>query len=925
MNKQKIAVITENDGITTEVSKLINQYKYKIIYSLSSMENISQKTKEDLPDLFLIDLNFDNEMSSIEIAHQINSRYHIPIVYINDKGKDRIPSLIKTTNYYGIINLPANKCEFNFNVRIALNKHQSETKLMDNRKWISIILKNITDGIITTDRNGTINLINSKAEELISIKEENAVGKKINETLIVKEPKTGNLIQYPLDKVLKTPHKIEVASSVLLISQDGNESVINETAAPIKDKSGNINGTLIIIHDITQESKSQHALRESEKLHRITLNSISDALFITDNYGSFTYICPNAEVIFGHTEEEIQGFSNISSLLGNDVFDWKEFKKKKEITNIERKIKNKHGIHKTLLVNVKEVSIGEGTILYTCHDATELKQAQERISNLNRMYFLLSEVNETIVRIKDFHKLLEEVCRIISDKGSFMLAWVGIKDYKTSVVKPVVYSGADMSFLEGIRISSNESLPEGGGPTGKVIREGMHYISNNIDEDKRFDFWRDRIKDKGFHSSITIPLWVGKEVVGALNVYSSSRQFFNDEEIYLFDRLGEDISLALTTIEYERFMERERSIYGSESLNKEIAEDIKTNLLRQIEVIKPSEPVKTPPAIVKNESSIQNIITQNKKFKEQLSYLPEIATSDLTTLIYGESGTGKELVASAIKNLSRREDKPFLVVNCAALPDNLLESELFGYKKGAFTGAVSNKIGLFKSADEGTIFLDEIGDISMNMQVKILRTLQEKEIIPLGSVKKEKVDIRFICATNKDLKQMVSRGSFREDLYYRLNVVTVNIPPLRERLDDIPLLVNYFMRKYSRQMDKSISSISKQALDTLSSYHYPGNVRELENIIKHALLFCKSNEIQAENLPKYVLEPSQSTHIIEKTKSKKSSSQPKDTDLSPDEQMEKKTIIDKLNNHHWNIQQTANSMGIHRSTLWRKMKKYGIR
>ncbi len=925
MDKQKIGIISDKDELTKALSEELDSKSFQILFSENDATRALERIEKEKPNLFIVDLNIDYDISPIEITHKVNSKYQIPVVYINDKDKNNLPGLIKTTNYYGIITFPIDKCELNLILKTAQIKYQSEVKLKNNRKWISIILKSIADGIITTDKNGTVNFINSKAEKLLKIAEEHAVGKNIDKILILKEPKSANIIKYPLDKVLQTNKKIEVVSSSLLISSKGDESVINETIAPIKDNSGETIGTVAIIHDITEENKSQQALRESEKLHRITLNSISDAIFITNDRGSFTYICPNAEVIFGYTESEIQNFNNISKLLGNNVFDKKLLKKNKEITNIERKIINKHGKQKTILVNVKEVSIGEGTVLYTCHDATELKKAQERINLLNRMYFLLSEVNETIVRIKDFHKLLQEVCRIIVEKGSFNIAWVGIKDYKTAIVKPVAYSGIDGSFIQDLNISTDKKLPEGNGPTGKVIRSGKHYISNNIKEDIKFDYWRDVLNKRKFQSSITIPLWIGKEVVGALNVYSTQKDFFNDEEIYLFDRLGEDISLALTTIEYERYMEKEKNIYGSENLNKEIAKDIKSNLFKEGDEVKRVELIKTPPAIVDNDKTIQNIITRNKKFKEQLSYLPEIAKSELTTLIYGESGTGKELVASAIKNLSNRKDKPFLVVNCAALPDNLLESELFGYKKGAFTGAINNKIGLFKSADEGTIFLDEIGDISKSMQVKILRTLQEKEIIPLGSVKKEKVNIRFICATNKNLKDMVENGSFREDLYYRLNVVTVNIPPLRERLDDIPLLVNHFMHKYSKQMDKSIQFINPKTLDILTSYQFPGNIRELENIIKHALLFCKSKEIQPDNLPDYVTQPVKNKPTNENNKIGNIQNINDNVNLNQKDSYEKKQIIDMLDKYRWNIQETADSMGIHRSTLWRKMKKYGLR
>jgi len=221
-------------------------------------------------------------------------------------------------------------------------------------------------------------------------------------------------------------------------------------------------------------------------------------------------------------------------------------------------------------------------------------------------------------------------------------------------------------------------------------------------------------------------------------------------------------------------------------------------------------------------------------------------------LISGESGTGKELFARAIHNLSPRRDKPFVVVNCGALPEQLLESELFGYKAGAFTDAKKDKPGKFHMAREGTIFLDEIGEMSFALQVKLLRVLQDKTVEPLGAVNSEKLDVRIIAATNKNLEQCVQEGSFRQDLYYRLNVVQLHIPPLRERTQDIPLLVNHFIKNFNLLRNKNLQGISEDALSILMQYSFPGNVRELENIIEYCFILCPEGFIQVEHLPEYL-------------------------------------------------------------------------
>ncbi|MDL1956751.1 MAG: sigma-54 dependent transcriptional regulator [Candidatus Desulfofervidus auxilii] len=243
-----------------------------------------------------------------------------------------------------------------------------------------------------------------------------------------------------------------------------------------------------------------------------------------------------------------------------------------------------------------------------------------------------------------------------------------------------------------------------------------------------------------------------------------------------------------------------------------------------------------------------NIVARSPVMLRLLEKLPRIAATKANVLIMGESGTGKELIARAIHNLSPRRNKPFVAVNCAGIPETLLESELFGYRKGAFTGAMMDRIGLFQSADQGTIFLDEIGDLSPTLQVKLLRVVEEKCFKPLGSNQEVQVDVRIISATNRNLEQEVISGRFREDLYYRLNVIPIRVPPLRERKEDIPILIEYFLEKYSKELGKEVRHISASALSLLMEYDFPGNVRELENIIERCVALETSNIILPESL-----------------------------------------------------------------------------
>jgi transcriptional regulator with PAS, ATPase and Fis domain len=308
-----------------------------------------------------------------------------------------------------------------------------------------------------------------------------------------------------------------------------------------------------------------------------------------------------------------------------------------------------------------------------------------------------------------------------------------------------------------------------------------------------------------------------------------------------------------------------------------------------------------------------DIVSKNHFIHDLFNILPNISESDSTVLIQGASGTGKELFAKAIHNLSLRKNKPFIKVNCGALPDPLLESELFGYEKGAFTDAKKDKPGRFALANGGTIFLDEVGDMSASLQVKLLRVLQEKEYEPLGSTTPKKTDVRIIAATNKDLSKLVNEGKFRDDLYYRLNVVKIDLPPLSQRREDIPLLIDAFVRKFNAKMGKKISGVSDRVLRVLLRYEYPGNVRELENIIEHAFVLCGKDRIELECLPKEIagsqMEPTSSLPTREE---------------SPFDQAEAEVIDKVLKKHGGNRIKSANELGIGRTTLWRKIQKYGL-
>ena len=329
------------------------------------------------------------------------------------------------------------------------------------------------------------------------------------------------------------------------------------------------------------------------------------------------------------------------------------------------------------------------------------------------------------------------------------------------------------------------------------------------------------------------------------------------------------------------------------------------------EVLEKEKQIRDLKKVLRNENSFFGIIGSSPKMQQIFQLTKNAAKSDAPVIIYGESGTGKELVAEAIHNLSDRNKGPFIKVNCAAIAETLFESELFGHVKGAFTGAVKTRKGRFELASGGDIFLDEIGDLPVSMQVKLLRVIEEKVIERVGDSTPISVDVRIICATNRDLREMVEKKEFREDLFYRINVIPIFLPPLRDRKEDIPLLVEHFLTKNSLKTGKQINGVSREVMDIFYDYHWPGNVRELRSVIEYAFVVCDGKVITKEHLMPSLLTQKKELTSISNSK------------ISMDKE-EKEKIIEALKQTHGNRTKAAHLLGYSRVTLWKKMKKYGI-
>jgi PAS domain S-box-containing protein len=356
--------------------------------------------------------------------------------------------------------------------------------------------------------------------------------------------------------------------------------------------------------------------------------------------------------------------------------------------------------------------------------------------------------------------------------------------------------------------------------------------------------------------------------------------------VYITDRYGSRVPVSVATAIYRN--KQGRIIGGVETFRD----------LRQIEDLRKQ---------VESSYASEDIISKSHRMKELIDILPTVAESESTVLLTGETGTGKELFARAIHNLSGRKDGPFVAINCASFPDALIESELFGYERGAFTGAVRSKPGRFARAQDGTLFMDEVGDLPPPMQAKLLRVLQEKTYEPLGGNKTLETNARIVSATSRDLLLMVDQGEFRRALYYRIRVIEFHLPPLRERTEDILPLVRHFIRRLATLHDKPVKGLTPEALAVLMAHDYPGNVRELQNILEHGSVLSRGPLIGVEHLPEWLLKSAQGDAVGESLKD-----------------CERRVILSALEKHSWNRLAAAKELGIHKSTLFRKISRLGI-
>jgi formate hydrogenlyase transcriptional activator len=503
---------------------------------------------------------------------------------------------------------------------------------------------------------------------------------------------------------------------------------------------------------------------------------------------------------------------------------------------------------------------------------------QELARERDRLRLLL-EVNNALVSTLDLRQLLSAISACLRRVMNHEYASLALYDSATQQLRlQALDFPAGKGFLQEEMI-----IPLAATPSGEVVATRKPLIISSADVDRfQPDISRLFIAE-GLHSGCIVPLITANRIVGTLSLASLRLSAFTQEDLDLLVRVANQVAIAIeNALAYREIAELKNKL-ADEKLYLE--EEIRT------------------------EYTFEEIVGESAALKRVLSQVETVAGTDSSVLILGETGTGKEVIARAIHDLSLRRERTFVKVNCAAIPTGLLESELFGHEKGAFTGAIAQKVGRFELAHRGTLFLDEVGDIPLELQPKLLRVLQEKEFERLGSTRTLHVDVRVVAATNRDLTQMVEDRLFRSDLYYRLNVFPITVPPLRERVEDIPLLVRYFAQKYALRMDRRIETIPAEEMEALTRYHWPGNVRELENLIERAVILSRGPALHVP-LPEERLSgegPSASPVTLEAA--------------------EREHILRTLRDTDWVIagpHGAAARLGMKRTTLQSRMAKLGI-
>ncbi len=777
----------------------------------------------------------------------------------------------------------------------------------------------LESGYITVDHNWLITSCNEKAGHVLGVKCQDIIGLHCRE-IFSNDSRFKAICSHiePLTKK-RGSNSVQISIGSPLT---GDKNVIQMLVITLPAMSGNILGAFIGFADLSNPLAAS----------RLALNSIAEGVFTVDHNRRITSFNHAAEKITGWAEAEVIGHPCKSvfhtNICSSNCAIAEGILKKTCISERMAYIQGKDGhsipvkVSAAPLLDLNDAIIGG---VETFRDITSTLQTELILSAVADGVFTvdrdgrITSFNAAAERITGWkeREVIGKVCSLVllsstnvesCTLGRCMREGRAIADHESFIIGKDGYSipvsisaapfldhrgqiiGGVQSFWDNTASLQNALILDSVADGVFTVDRNWRITSFNLAAELITGWTREKAIGKNcsdiFQSSIC-----GKNCAIAESLYTGKP--VANRSITIKDRKDRVKSISISAAP---LVDHEGNVVGGVETFRDLS--VEVSLRQQLT----------------RRYTFDQIISKSTSMQRIFEILPDIARSESNVLILGESGTGKELVASAIYHASHRNEAPFVTVNCGALPDTLLESELFGYKAGAFTDARKDKEGRFAAAEGGTLFLDEIGDIPHSLQVKLLRVLQQKTYEPLGSNTPVKADVRIITATNRDLPQLVRDGEFRDDLYYRLNVVNIQLPPLRERVEDIPLLVDHFVKKFSAEKQKDIVGVSDKVIARLMRYSYPGNIRELENIIEYAFILCPGGYIQEEHLPEEI---SIKTAAPETAVCLTSGGQTLD-------EIERQAILQSLERNRWKKMLTCRELQISKDTLRRKIEHYGL-
>ena len=639
-----------------------------------------------------------------------------------------------------------------------------------------------------------------------------------------------------------------------------------------------------------ERRQAEDRLRKSEARWRQVFENSAIGIALTDLDGHFLATNAAYQAMLGYTDEELRARSWLDVTHEDDrKTDWAlsmDFLvRKRQQFQIEKRYLRKDGQILWVRNDISRVPGGEGTPGFTLalvEDITERKRLQGQLDLERDHLRLLLEVNNAVVSNIELRPLFAAITASLRKVIQHEYTSLALYDADSNQLR---LHALDFAEGKGL-IQEGMQAPIDDSPAGLAFTARKPVLVNAGDLKQFHSAFVKQLIAEGVRSVCCLPIITPSRILGTLNLASVRDGNFTEADAELLSQVANQIAIALENALAFREIEELKDKLAKEKLYLE--EEIRT------------------------EHNFGEIIGTSSALKSVLKQVEIVATTDATVLIFGETGTGKEIIARSIHDLSARSVQPFVKVNCAAIPRELIESELFGHEKGAFTGAIARRTGRFELAHRGTLFLDEIGELPLELQPKLLRVLQEQEFERLGSAQTVKTDVRLVAATNRNLVQMVQEQKFRDDLYYRLNVFPITVPPLRDRAGDIPLLVRHLVNKFSRRMNRAIESIPGQAMEALTEHHWPGNVRELQNVIERAVILSTDGMLRVP-LPELTSTP------------RASSAAP--SGLRTLEDVERDHILQALRETDWVIggpEGAAERLGLKRSTLRSRMEKLGI-